>query len=788
MTPATDQGVPAVDGAGPAVDGPTDSDDVVFAAKDGGPNGLTAFFVYLLLVLAATWPLPLEAATHCWGIRYDLWGNLWLMGYFYHTLKSGALAFTTSKIFHPEGFSVWAYGHFVLQVLTSPLLAFVSPSAAYAILVWGSVSGSALALYLLARDQVKNRWAAFVAGALYAFHGLTYAELAVGSVEQAATFGLPIFLLSFMRWNQHGGWGWGIATYLSIMLTATCNWFFGIALAAFTVLYVAFHMLARREHALKVNWNLIGKAVLLALLCRLSVQPFFARVVPQILARPPISLAEAQSPKGDEAQDDLPPLLSQIDGATVDHSALRQTLEDSLPLDRILPENLTMQPRLAGPGFIVVLLGVVGIVLGGRRARFWAFAFVSLTVISMGPLLKTSELSTPENVPLPYYLIYNLIPIFRVAYRPYRFQTGALLAGCVLAAFGLAAILSRIERPRARALMAVSLLAAALFTRWVLCTPERVPLLSDARLPDFYTDIANDPEDISLVEIPLHHWAFGSSNARFQYYQSVHQKGMLNNSMFINMQQLLRLRDLARRHPIVITFSEGPYARRVEPPPNAAADVQWMRDSGFRWVVVHTTFPRDTFHLTGNQEAKEMVGESFIEAMTRLFGPPRETADALLFDVRSEGFRGPAGETVLLDFPDDFERTQHPARIFAERPLVWKLPAPRAGVLPARIAFWAMGEPDSEIVRVRLTLADAQGKESEKTVTLKLPADHWTRCVITPESLKLEQFPRIERITFEAPGKDVATINIAHLQVLFRPDIDKAPDKKPADYPPDSRE
>lgn len=785
MAPVDD--VTSVAPTNDATSGPLDG-DVPADPANSGPGALMAFFVYLLLVLAATWPLPLEASTHCWGIRYDLWGNLWLMGYFHHTLSNGTLAFTTPKIFHPEGFSVWAYGHFVLQVLTSPLLAIVTPSAAYALLVWGSVSGSALSLYLLARDQVGSRWAAFVAGGLYAFHGLAYAELAVGSVEQAATFGLPIFLLSFVRWRQRGGWRWGIATYLSIMLTATCNWFFGIALATFTVLYVAFHMVARRGDKLRIDWSLVGKAVLLALLCRLSVQPFFARVVPQILARPPISLAEAQAQKADGAQDDLPPLLSQIDGATVDRSALRQTLEDSLPLDRILPENLTMQPRLAGPGFIVVLLGIVGIVLGGRRARFWAFAFVTLTVISMGPLLKTSELSSPENVPLPYSLVYNLIPIFRVAYRPYRFQTGALLGGCVLAAYGLAAILTRIERPRARASMAVSLLVAALFTRWVLCTPERAPLLSDARLPDFYSDIASDPEDIALVEIPLHHWAFGSSNARFQYYQSVHQKAMLNNSMFINMQQLLRLRDLARRHPIILTFSEGPFARRVEPPQNVAADLQWMRESGFRWVVVHTTFPRDTFHLTGNQEAKEMVGESFIEAMTRLFGPPRETADALLFDVRSEGFRGPAGETVLLDFPQDFERTQHPARIFPGRPLVWKLPAPRAGVLPARIAFWAMGEPDSNVVQVKLTLVDDQAKESEKTLMFRLADDRWSRFVITPESLNLERFPRIARIALEAPGKELASVNIAHVQVLFKADIDKAPEKKPASHPPDSKE
>lgn len=753
---------------------PNPAPQIVLPAIPDGPRPLIAFLAYLGMALLATWPLATVATTHCWGARYDLWGNLWLIWYFHQAMEQGSMSFSTPLLFYPEGFSLWAYGHVILQIMVAPLMFLTTAPMAYAVMVWGALSASAFAIYLLAADLTRSRWAGFLGGALYAFHSLKYAELAVGSVEQAATLGLPLFTLSLLRWREHGGWKWGAATYAAIMLTALGNWFFGIALALFTVLFVAFHLVCRRNGALYWDWPLLGRACLLGLLCLISVAPFLGAIRPQILSRPPLNQDVVKTwPRGqaatsrplapalaetDEAPADVTPFLSEVSLDYIATAANRQTVSDSLPLDRVLGEELLTLPRSAGPGFQIVLLGLLGLLLGGPRARFWAFGFVVLTVISMGPFLRISEVGPPTEIELPYYHLYNLVDIFRVGYRPYRFQSAALMCGVVLAAYGVAAVLRRLPNGRLRALMGLSLLVVSMFVRWVLCSPNRAVMLADARIPSFYSKI-----DGPAVEIPYHHWAFGNSNSRFQYYQSAHGQPILNNQTFINMQQLLRLRRLVTAHPLVLTLSEGQYGKTVEAPATLKADVAWMREAGFRWIIVHTSFPRDAFHLTGWQENKEMIREPFVAFLEQEFGPPEVVDGALLFAV--DGSPRPAARTKMpdsaaLEFSGDYERTQVPLR-FGRNDLYWYV----GGQRPRRIAFWALAEPGTEQVQVRITALLPAGPVT-RTRIVPLSQDHWQRVALNAHDFRLPTLRGLQTLAIEPVRGDTAHAAISHLQLL----------------------
>lgn len=695
-----------------------------------GPGLTAAALVYVAMAVAATWPLVQVASTHCWGARYDLWANLWLIHYFYHAFTEGPLTLFTKDTFYPEGFSVWAYGHFLLQILVCPILAVARAPVAHALLVWSALAGSALAMYALALDRVKCRWAALVAGALYSFHGLAYAEMAVGSLEQAATFGLPLYALFLIRWVERGGWRWGVLAYLALMLSALSNWFFGIALATFTALYTLFHLLRRTSDGrLRLDGSLVAKVLVLGLACGASAAPFVARVVPQTLQRPPLhstplGVNQPMDPEeGDsEPGDAMDPLLSRVDEARSHRIAFRQTVTDSFSLQGLLNEGLAGRPWGAGPGFQMFLLAGLALFVGPRAVRFWLFAFASLTVISMGPFFRFDDLGAITSFRLPYHDLYNSVPLFRVAYRPYRFGSVALLAAGVLAAFTMAGVLARVPEPRRRAAVAIGLMATMLFVRWVLCSPDRGPLLSDARIPAFYEELAREPGRSALIEIPLHHWAFGDSNARFQYYQTLHERPTLNNSNFINLGQLLRLRALARAHPLLFTIVEGPLQRAVVPPPTLEEDLDWLRRVGFGRIVVHTSFPKDSHHLTGYEEDKEMVGEAFVDFLEALFGPPRVVDGALLFDVGQEGNRDWRKPPLELAFPGDYTRTWAPVTLEGVPALRWPLP----GIQARRLVFWAMATPGSKGVRVRLESRDG----SLATHDVPLDEARWKRVVV----------------------------------------------------------
>lgn len=745
----------------------------------GGPGAWLACACYVLLALAATWPLPTMATTHSWGCRFDLWGNLWLLWYLHRALLEGHLAFWTPLIFYPDGFSLWGYGHFGLQILASPLLYFVNLPMAYAVLLWASLSLSALALYLLVQDQVQDRWAAFLAGTLYAFHSLKYAEMSVGSVEQVATFGLPLFALCLLRWHQTGRLRWGVLTWVVIMGTALGNWFFGVALALFTVAFAAFHLVRRDPSTgtLGLDLKMLGRCVALGMLCGITVAPFLVRVQPQILERPPLSMSVLESPSrrpltssqavGENLDQDtlegVSDYLSQISPQQVADTALRQTVDDSLALDRLLEEGLSTEPRAAGPGFQLVLLAVVGLVLAGRRTRFWLVIFVAFTVLSLGPFLRIHEDGSPSPVVLPYYYLYNSAPLLRVAYRPYRFFSVALMAVAVLAAYGLAGVFRRIPRPLTRGAMAVLLLVSMLVVRWDLCSPDRPVMLVDARVPPLYETLAKDPESFAIIEIPYHHWAFGDSNARFQYYQTLHGKPMLNNSQFINMQQLLRLRALSKAHPLLNTMAEAMYARRIEPPPTLAQDVAWLRQQNFRYIVAHTDFPRDAMHLGGYQEMHQMPTEAFLSFLEGVFGAPTVVPGALVFDVRNSGRALSPIRVVNLQSVDSFEFSGLPVDLSKRAVLDWSMSERRL----VRLAFWALAEPGTGAVQVRVRIRQGN-RDSIVRWILPLSADRWRRITLSATQLHLQGNEEVRQVVIEGqPGASTAVrFSVANVQTV----------------------
>jgi hypothetical protein len=85
-----------------------------------------------------------------------------------------------------------------------------------------------------------------------------------------------------------------------------------------------------------------------------------------------------------------------------------------------------------------------------------------------------------------------------------------------------------------------------------------IPLpLTDARVPDFYYSLAQEPGDFAILEIPLggrnSFGVLGAEQTQIQYYQSVHQKRLLGGNISRNPPFKF---DYYRRLPIIRTIAE----------------------------------------------------------------------------------------------------------------------------------------------------------------------------------------------------------------------------------------
>ncbi|MCA1553668.1 MAG: hypothetical protein LC737_04750, partial [Chloroflexi bacterium] len=151
-------------------------------------TSLFIFVVYFLLAILFTYPLVFHLTTQApvgeaW--TYDGYSMLWNIWWFQHALLVlNANPFVTNSIFFPIGTPLYLHSYTLLSdLLALPLLPFVGVVTASNLILLASIAlcgfgAYLLAAWLFARREWQSplpfpirhwRWAAFIAGATFAF-------------------------------------------------------------------------------------------------------------------------------------------------------------------------------------------------------------------------------------------------------------------------------------------------------------------------------------------------------------------------------------------------------------------------------------------------------------------------------------------------------------------------------------------------------------------------------------------------------------------------------------------
>jgi len=235
-------------------------------------------------------------------------------------------------------------------------------------------------------------------------------------------------------------------------------------------------------------------------------------------------------------------------------------------------------------GWVTLALAFAGGWWASRRARLpdvapWIWGTLVFAVLALGPLLQVAgryrfslDNLLPEgvSVPLPFALL-HFIPILNANRAPNRNSLILMLTLAVLVAFGAAWLLGGVEAwqrrgegragngkaaGQERGSLALGIVVAPAARRTQFATPRAwatpavaagvaVALLvehlalplptTDARVPEVYTQIAAEPGDFSVLQLPLG-WrnsfgVLGSERTQIQYYQSVHGKPIIGGNI-----------------------------------------------------------------------------------------------------------------------------------------------------------------------------------------------------------------------------------------------------------------
>jgi hypothetical protein len=177
--------------------------------KPGGARKREIFFVlsfYLVLSCAMTWPLAAGLARDVPGDLGDSLLNMWILGWGAENLPRVLVGDMTpgqvanANIFHPEplalALSENLFGQ-VLQILPAYYLT-GNLILCYNLLFLSTFVLSGVGMYLLVRDVTGDRYAALLAGLLFAF--VPYRVAQIGHLQILSAQWMPFALYGFRRY------------------------------------------------------------------------------------------------------------------------------------------------------------------------------------------------------------------------------------------------------------------------------------------------------------------------------------------------------------------------------------------------------------------------------------------------------------------------------------------------------------------------------------------------------------------------------------------------------------
>ncbi len=531
---------------------------------------LLVIALYAVLSLILTYPLITHFNTHVMGTdiwAFDEYTFIWNMWWFKHsTLDLHSNPLYSSHIFYPLGISLVLYTYNLFNALTSlPLQAFLGlPTIANLLNIFAltfSGYGTYLLLrYLLASDDAEAREttlaptaAAFIGGLVYAFGSFHFVYAALGHYDMVGTQWIPFYTLFMVKTVREPGWRNPILAGVFASLALLGEMIFGVFLAFLTIIVAGF---AGRRRVLNLEFGKRFGLILVTVL----VTYFWVGI--------PILGEFLNTEYALEGWGHSERLLVDLFGFTKPtalHPLFGTDWTEELTMVREGTARF-VDVNTVFLGWVVLIMALWAAVRYWTRTKAWAVGALTSAVLAMGPLLHINGRSTFDldgllvNVPLPF-IVLHYIPIVRANRVPNRFSAMLMLCLAVLVGFTAMAILRRFNRRD------VLLGAGGLLALLIVFEHLAVPMpLTEARVPDWYYSLAEEPGDFAILEFPLG-WrnsfgVLGVERTQAQYYQSVHQKRLPSGNISRNPPFKF---DYFRRVPIFDSIARLELYERLDP-------------------------------------------------------------------------------------------------------------------------------------------------------------------------------------------------------------------------------
>ncbi|MCL5428168.1 MAG: hypothetical protein M1321_03220 [Candidatus Marsarchaeota archaeon] len=493
------------------------------------------FAIYLAIALVMFWGITQDAPQilpNSAGVSYQgAWG-LWWVDYATFVLHQNP--YFSNFILYPIGANLARQGIApVAAMLTWPLQQ-VSLALAYNVLLFLGFALSGLFMYMLAAYIVKNRYAAFVAGLIFAFAPVHIAQSYTGLRWASVEF-MPLFALLFLmavrearnkyRNSVLAGAAFFLLTFFGGVQQGAMMLFFAV---------VSFLIIAVLEIG-SIDRRALSAVALMAVVALALSAPLLA-----LMAAAPGQAAQQQGPGGIAREMLYSDTVASFFLPGFDNGLFSKASAGYYNETYGLNYAGTATTSAAGQkvsylGYAALALAIVGAFRARRKERarmaYWLAVLAVFAVLALGPVLQLvgtrqgipsgpvnvsgdSQYANASGFPMPY-LLYSGVPVINSVDQPGAFDFVAEMALAVLAAFGVDALLSS-RGPKGNALalaVALSLLVLIEYNGMPLSASSARGDITNATVPSGFYQLAGFSSNFTVLSLP----ALPAENGSYDY-------------------------------------------------------------------------------------------------------------------------------------------------------------------------------------------------------------------------------------------------------------------------------
>jgi hypothetical protein len=485
-------------------------------------ENLIVIAFYIVLTAVLTYPVLFKIRTHIAGWEGDNFQVLW---YFWYTkmaiLNPDVSLNHINYIFYPDGVPLIPFGTAFNQLLSIPLQYLFGLVVTYNLLWLLSFVLGGYGTYLLVNYLTGNKTASLIAGIVFAFSPFHYAH-ALGHMGTTTIQWIPFCALYLMKMMREKSLKNALYAAIFFILVAMSDLQIIVYMGLFVSLLFIYLILS--ELKLNKSFNtffegilslkpLLIKYLLFSIISLIGVLPFTIGTIKTALSDNnflQLSVSENIYYSADLVGFFVPSALHSLFGSWL-----------SVNVYKFFTGNIAENTTFIGYTVLILSLYAIVTLRKDKIVKLWGISAVFFILISMGPILhimgETQFTVFNTTLPLPYILVYYIVPFASNSRTVSRFDVIAVLSFAVLVGYGISEINKKIDSKQRKYLF--SLVISSLIIFEFLSVPV---VTSFADEPVFYKQISHDTEKYALLEIPA--TTNYIAGLKSEYYQTIHGK------------------------------------------------------------------------------------------------------------------------------------------------------------------------------------------------------------------------------------------------------------------------